>query len=145
MRDARSRAGAIGLMQLMPSTGRKVAREIRLPYSGLDTLVDPHKNIRLGTTYLGSMAARYDGNRVLATAAYNAGPHRVDRWLPDSAAMDARVWIENIPFNETRKYVRRVMAAETIFHWRITGSARRLSEELPAVEPPLSDQQLAAR
>lgn len=145
MRDARSSAGAIGLMQLMPSTGRKVAREIKLPYSGLDTLTDPHKNIRLGTTYLGNMAERYDGNRVLATAAYNAGPHRVDRWLPESGVIDARVWIENIPFNETRKYVRRVLAAETIFHWRLTGEIRRLSDELPVVQSPPEDQQLASR
>ena len=145
MRDVRSRAGAIGLMQLMPATGRQVAREIKLAYSGLDTLTDPDHNIRLGTSYLGSMAARYDGNHVLATAAYNAGPHRVDRWLPQSAVVDARVWIENIPFNETRKYVRRVMAAETIFHWRMTGEMRRLSERLPQVRPLPADQQLASR
>ena len=145
MRDARSSAGAVGLMQLMPATGRKVARQIKLPYSGLDTLTDPHKNIRLGTSYLGDMAERYSGNRVLATAAYNAGPHRVDRWLPESGVIDARVWIENIPFNETRKYVRRVLAAETIFHWRLTGEVQRLSDELPAVQPPPADQQLARR
>jgi len=145
MRDVRSRAGAIGLMQLMPATGRQVAREIKLAYSGLDTLTDPDHNIRLGTSYLGSMAARYDGNHVLATAAYNAGPHRVDRWLPQSAVVDARVWIENIPFNETRKYVRRVMAAETIFHWRMTGEMRRMSDRLPQVQPLPADQQLASR
>ena len=140
MRDVRSSAGAIGLMQLMPSTGRKVARAIRLPYSGLDTLTDPQSNIRLGTTYLGQMAERYGGNRVLATAAYNAGPRRVDAWLPQSGNIDARVWIENIPFDETRTYVRRVFAAETIFHWRMTGETRRLSDELLLVkaesEPP---------
>ena len=145
MRDVRSCAGAIGLMQLMPATGRQVAREIKLAYSGLDTLTDPDHNIRLGTSYLGSMAARYDGNHVLATAAYNAGPHRVDRWLPQSAVVDARVWIENIPFNETRKYVRRVMAAETIFHWRMTGEMRRMSDRLPQVQPLPADQQLASR
>jgi len=145
MRDVRSSAGAIGLMQLMPSTGRKVARQIKLPYSGLDTLTDPHQNIRLGTSYLGDMAERYAGNRVLATAAYNAGPHRVDRWLPESGVVDARVWIESIPFNETRKYVRRVMAAETIFHWRLTGEVRRLSDELPAVQPPTAERLVASR
>ena len=80
------------------------------------------------------MAERYGGNRVLATAAYNAGPHRVDNWLPESGTQDARIWIENIPFNETRKYVRRVMAAETIFHWRMTGEIRRLSNELSQVD-----------
>ncbi len=134
MRDVRSSAGAIGLMQLMPATGKEVAATISLPYSGIDTLTDPQSNIRLGTTYLGQMAERYGGNRVLATAAYNAGPHRVDNWLPSSGTQDARIWIENIPFNETRKYVRRVMAAETIFHWRITGKIRRLSSELSQVD-----------
>lgn len=145
MRDVRSRAGAVGLMQLMPSTGRRVARSLKLPYTGLNTLTDPDDNILLGTTYLGDMAQRYDGNRVLATAAYNAGPHRVDRWLPDSGGIDARIWIENIPFDETRGYVRRVMAAETIFQWRLTGSIRRLSDELPVVEPRPDTPQLAAR
>ena len=130
MRDVRSRAGAIGLMQLMPATGKSVARQISLPYSGLATLTDPDKNIRLGTSYLGQMAERYGGNRILATAAYNAGPHRVDRWLPQAGHVDPRIWIENIPFNETRGYVKRVLAAEAIFHWRMTGTVRRLSDDM---------------
>ena len=145
MRDARSSAGAIGLMQLMPATGRDVAKEIKLPYSGLATLVDPKSNIRLGTTYLGQMAERYGGNRVLATAAYNAGPHRVDRWLPKDSTIDARIWIENIPFNETRQYVKRVLAAQTIFHWRMTGKIRRLSDELMLVQSSRKMQRIAQR
>ena len=145
MPDVRSRAGAIGLMQLMPATGRQVAKDIRLPYSGLVTLVNPESNIRLGTSYLGQMAKRYNGNRVLATAAYNAGPHRVDRWLPDKGVIDARVWIENIPFNETRGYVKRVMSAQAIFHWRMTGHIRRLSDELGIVEAIAGTEHLAAR
>ncbi len=143
MRDVRSSAGAVGLMQLMPATGRKVAREIRLPYSGLNTLTDPQSNIRLGTTYLGQMAERFGGNRVLATAAYNAGPHRVHAWLPDNGTVDARFWIENIPFNETRGYVRRVLEAETIFHWRMTGQVRRLSDKLLLVKAESDSQQVA--
>jgi len=145
MRDVRSSAGAIGLMQLMPATGRDVAREIRFPYSGLATLVDPESNIRLGTTYLGKMAERYDGNQVPATAAYNAGPHRVDSWLPDDGPIDARIWIENIPFNETRKYVKRVLAAQAIFHWRMTGKIKRLSDELLLVRATAETQQVATR
>ena len=145
MRDVRSSAGAIGLMQLMPSTGRSVAKQIKLPYSGLATLVDPLSNIRLGTTYLGQMAERYGGNQVLATAAYNAGPHRVDGWLPADGTVDARIWIENIPFNETRKYVKRVLAAQTIFHWRMTGEIRRLSDELLLVQSSVEPQQVASR
>jgi len=145
MRDVRSSAGAIGLMQLMLSTGRIMAKEIKLPYSGLATLVDPESNIRLGTTYLGQMAERYGGNHVLATAAYNAGPHRVDRWLPENGTIDARIWIENIPFNETRQYVKRVLTAQTIFHWRMTGEMRRLSDELLLVQSSTEPQQVASR
>ncbi len=144
MRDARSSAGAVGLMQLMPKTGHSVAQQISLRYTGLDTLTDPASNIRLGTSYLGQMAERFGGHRVLATAAYNAGPHRVETWLPEKGAEDARVWIENIPFNETRNYVKRVLAAQAIFHWRMTGEQRRLSEELRQVTAPVEGQ-LAAR
>ena len=145
MRDIRSSAGAVGLMQLMPATGKQVARSLKLPYSGLATLTDPDANIRLGTTYLSQMAQRYGGNRVAATAAYNAGPHRVDRWLPQQGSVDARIWIENIPFNETRKYVRRVLAAETIFYWRMTGEVRRLSDALPTMHSLTDRQRLASR
>jgi soluble lytic murein transglycosylase len=143
MRDVRSSAGAVGLMQLMPATGKKVAQEIRLPYSGLDTLTNPQSNIRLGTVYLGQMAERYGGNQVLATAAYNAGPHRVDAWLPESGSIDARIWIENIPFNETRGYVRKVLTADAIFHWRMTGQMRRLSDELLLVQSDPKPQPVA--
>lgn len=145
MRDARSSAGAIGLMQLMPATGRRMAQQINLPYSGLATLTNPVSNIRLGTSYLGQMAKRYNGNQVLATAAYNAGPHRVDRWLPENGSIDARVWIENIPFNETRQYVQRVLAAQAIFHWRMTGKIRRLSDEWSQVHAAPDAQQVAVR
>jgi soluble lytic murein transglycosylase len=145
MRDARSGAGAVGLMQLLPSTGRKVARAINIPYSGLNTLTDPVTNIRLGAQYLRAMASRYHGNRVVATAAYNAGPHRVDRWLPESGSIDARIWIEGIPFEETRKYVRRVMTAKTIYDWRLTGQFRRLADELPEIRPLPADRHAAAR
>jgi soluble lytic murein transglycosylase len=144
MRDVRSSAGAIGLMQLMPTTGKRVARTLRVPYAGLATLVDPAVNIRLGTGYLGQMAERFGGNRVLATAAYNAGPHRVDEWLPRDNPEDARAWIENIPFNETRKYVKRVLTAQTIFQWRMNGSVRRLSDELPVIAAA-GDIRLASR
>ncbi len=135
MRDIRSSAGAIGLMQLMPATGRQTAREIKLPYKGLKTLTDPRSNIKLGATYLGKMHKRFDGHAAVATAAYNAGPLRVSRWLPEDKQIDARIWIETIPFNETRDYVRRVLAADVIFAWRMTGQAPRLSDRLPAIQP----------
>ena len=133
MRDVQSVAGAIGIMQLLPETGRRTARRMQVGYQGRHTLTDPASNIRLGTSYLGMMFDRFEQNRVLATAAYNAGPLRVEDWLPERDAMDARIWIENIPYDETRRYVRQVLAADSIFHWRMTGDIRRISDELPAV------------
>jgi soluble lytic murein transglycosylase len=144
MPDIRSLAGAVGVMQLMPETGRRTAAEISLPYAGIDTLTDPDSNIRLGTFYLGKMLQRFGENRVLATAAYNAGPLRVEKWLPESGPLDARIWIENIPYNETRGYVRRVLVTEAIFHWRLTGQTRRLSAGLGAtIDPSGRTRQLA--
>jgi soluble lytic murein transglycosylase len=92
MRDIRSSAGAIGLMQLMPETGRRTAREINLPWSGLATLTNSSSNVRLGTHYLSKMFSRFAKNRVLATAAYNAGPLRIDDSLADNRGAAASVW-----------------------------------------------------
>ena len=143
MRDVRSSAGAIGLMQLMPSTGKRTAERIRIPYRGLNTLTDPESNIRLGTTYLALMRDRFQGHSALATAAYNAGPRRVEQWLPENSPQDAKIWIETIPFNETRDYVRRVLTADVIFAWRLTGQAPRLSDRLQPVRPPQTVQTAA--
>jgi soluble lytic murein transglycosylase len=149
MRDIRSSAGAVGLMQLMPDTARRTAQDVNLKYAGLVTLTDPDSNIRLGTAYLRKMLERFDNNQVLATAAYNAGPLNVENWLPVDGDIDALIWIENIPYNETRKYVRRVLAAAAIFHWRLTGETRRLSPMLTAVsadnKPPQVASELATR
>jgi soluble lytic murein transglycosylase len=143
MTDIRSIAGAVGVMQLMPETGRRTASEMKLPYGGVTTLTDPDSNIQLGTFYLGKMLRRFGDNAILATAAYNAGPLRVEKWLPEADRLDARIWIESIPFNETRGYVRRVLFTDSIFHWRLTGETRRLSESLAAIDPSPLPRQLA--
>jgi soluble lytic murein transglycosylase len=143
MTDIRSHAGAIGLMQLMPDTGQRTAAELDLPYTGLKTLTDPASNIRLGTAYLGKMLQKFGDNVVVATAAYNAGPFKVEEWLPASQRLDARIWIENIPYEETRDFVRRVLFSDAIFHWRLTGETRRLSAALRAVEPAATPERLS--
>lgn len=135
MPDVASAAGAIGLMQLMPATGRDTARRARIPYQGRHSLTDPETNIALGTRYLGRMLERFDNNPALAAAAYNAGPHRVEVWLPRDAQLPADVWIDTIPFRETRRYVRRVLASDTVFDWRINEQPKRLSVRLPPVRP----------
>ncbi len=144
MRDIRSSAGAIGLMQLMPETARRTAKEVNLKYAGLITLTDPDSNIKLGTAYLRKMLERFDNHQVLATAAYNAGPLNVEKWLPKDGDVDALIWIENIPFTETRKYVKRVLATDTIFHWRLTGETKRLTPTLASVHANRKPQQVAS-
>ena len=120
-----SRAGARGLMQLMPGTARDVARKLGLSVSERELMANPALNLRLGTTYFRQMLARYDNSMVLAIAAYNAGPGNADRWIarngdPRDPRIDVRHWIESIPFPETRNYVQRVMEA-TIVYRRLLG------------------------
>lgn len=117
MHDARSPVGATGLMQLMPSTAKSVSRRMRIKYSSRK-LIDPSYNIKLGSHYLQYLLKRYDGNRVLATAAYNAGPGNVKRWLKRFRG-DVDVWIEQIPYKETREYVQRVLTYSTIYSYRL--------------------------
>lgn len=129
--DAVSSAGALGLMQVMPATGRSVARRLELNPPSRDALLDVDTNLHLGSAYLRSVLDRFDGNPVLAAAAYNAGPHRVDRWLERNAHQPAELWIENISFRETRGYVKDVLAFSTVFEWQMNGGTpSRLSERM---------------
>jgi soluble lytic murein transglycosylase len=118
MEDAKSRVGARGLMQLMPKTAASVAKELQLPKHHPDDLFNPELNIRLGTGYLNKVLKRLNQHPVLATAAYNAGPWRVESWLPKQAqAVD--IWIETVPFRETREYLKRVLAYTVIYNYRL--------------------------
>jgi len=122
---ARSRAGARGLMQLMPSTARKIARELSIKGHSTRRLTDdPHHNLVLGSAYLEARLAQYEGSMVMALAAYNAGPHRVDKWLEENGdprkSLDAAIdWIEAIPFSETRNYVQRILETLPIYRWKL--------------------------
>lgn len=123
-----SHAGARGLMQLMPGTAKKVAGDLGLRYEQVRLIDDPAYNALLGTAYLAEMLERFDGSVLLAAAAYNAGPHRVDRWIaqygdPRAAGADPIWWIENIPFRETRNYVMRVLESQHVYRTRITRQA----------------------
>ncbi|MBA59795.1 MAG: hypothetical protein CMQ40_11595 [Gammaproteobacteria bacterium] len=121
MPDAKSRAGARGLMQLMPSTARLVAKGIGTSYSKNRRLLEIDLNIKLGTTYLRWMLDRYNNNRILASAAYNAGPGNVDKWINPQVPFD--VWIEIIPFPETRNYVKNVLAFSAIYSYLLNQEA----------------------
>jgi soluble lytic murein transglycosylase len=106
--QARSRVGARGLMQLMPATGREVARARRIPFPDVDVLDQPVVNLEIGTIFLGGLVRQF-GDARLAAAAYNAGPTRVREWWTNRKTDDLEVWVEQIPYNETRAFVKRVM------------------------------------
>jgi soluble lytic murein transglycosylase len=135
MNNARSHAGAMGLMQLMPATARSVARKVlRQAPPRRHELLEPDTNIALGSAYLRQVKSKLGGSTVLATAAYNAGPHRVTRWLPEKT-LPADIWIELVPFPETRGYLRRVLAYMVIYEKRMGKDPTRLAERLHPVPP----------
>ena len=134
MVDARSSAGALGLMQLMPATGAEVARRLKLAKPSSLALLQADTNIRLGSNYL-KQAFDSLGNQVLATAAYNAGPYRVRSWLPDSP-MSTPLWVDTIPFSETRGYVRGVLAFATVYESRLQRPITPLNKRMPAMIKP---------
>jgi soluble lytic murein transglycosylase len=134
-KDARSPAGALGLMQLMPGTGRVTAKKNNIPLPSTRLLYEPDKNITIGSAYLKQVMEEYDGNIVLASAAYNAGPHRVKRWLPEEEEQPAAQWITMVPFNETRNYIQRILAYIAIYDWRMEQPATPINKHMPVIFP----------
>jgi len=135
--DAGSSAGALGLMQLLPATARRAARRWGLKEPARADLFQPSVNVAVGAAELKSLLDRFDGQTLLATAAYNAGPGAVERWLP-ATAMDNDVWVENIPFNETRAYVQRVAWHTLVFEWLDNRKARDVEAWLGRLQPTAS-------
>ncbi|MFQ0995108.1 murein transglycosylase [Gilliamella sp. BG2] len=113
----KSPVGASGLMQLMPATAKETAKKVNsLTYISSAQLFDPQTNIQLGTTYLNTAYLQNDKNRILSSAAYNAGPNNVKRWLKKSnGKLDAVAFIDSIPFTETRNYVKNVLVYDYIY------------------------------
>jgi soluble lytic murein transglycosylase len=130
-----SRAGAMGLMQLMPETAQQIGRQLKIgKFKDSRLTSDPKFNITLGRAYLDKMVDRFGGSYLLATAAYNAGPNRVRQWMdtygdPRAADVDVVDWIESIPFDETRNYVQRVMENLQVYRSRLTKGPSALALE----------------
>ena len=129
--DARSGAGATGLMQLLPDTARWVAR--RIGYKGYTTkrVAEVETNVTLGTRYLRHVLDGF-GTPVLASAAYNAGPSRARRWQP-AQAMEGAVFVESIPYSETREYVKRVLANTVHYALLLEGRSVPLKQRLGTI------------
>jgi soluble lytic murein transglycosylase len=131
---ARSGAGASGLMQIMPATARWIARRLGIKRFNPKDMQDPAKNIQFGAFYLKHVQTSLDDSPVLATAAYNAGPGRAQRWR-DSGPMEAAVYIESIPFTETRDYVKKVMSNAMYYAARFGQPSVLLKDRLGTVPP----------
>lgn len=133
--DAVSSAGARGLMQLEPDTARRTARAWSRPVPKPTDLFDPSTNLSLGAARLRMLLDRFDGQIPVALAGYNAGPNAVNRWLP-AKPLDADIWIENIPYNETRGYVQRILWHSLLFTWLGTdGAAQATTSWVTSVRP----------
>lgn len=128
-----SYAGAIGLLQIMPRTGRLIARSMGRRDFGIDDLLDPRTNIEMGAWYLASLIRRFEGCVPLAIAAYNGGPHNVRHWLREhSTSMPLDAFLERIPFEQTHRYVRRVLA-----HWTAYRAQQGLP--MPVIDPTIPE------
>lgn len=130
-----SSSGALGLMQLIPSTARDVAGRLNVPFIQEKLTRDPAYNVQLGSQYIAEMLQRFGGSYEVALAAYNAGPNRVARWLesvgdPRTGKIDMVDWIETLPFRETRDYVQRIMEGLTVYRDRLNGQARTVPPAL---------------
>lgn len=133
--DARSGVGASGLMQVMPATARWTARKIGLSGFQSHQITDRDTNILIGTAYLKLALDDLDGSMPLAAAAYNAGPGRARSWR-QGPVLPGEIWAENIPFEETRDYVKKVLANTTQYAALLTGQPQSLRSRLGIVGPP---------
>ncbi|MEK9661909.1 MAG: lytic transglycosylase domain-containing protein, partial [Alphaproteobacteria bacterium] len=136
-RRAVSGSGARGMMQLLPSTAKLVARKLGVPYARDRLTADPAFNIQLGSAYFADLLERFDGEPALALAGYNGGPNNVDRWIaaygdPRKGDLSLHDWIESIPYTETRNYVQRVLEAVPVYR-QLLGDPQRSTVTIPVL------------
>ncbi|MGZ4955266.1 MAG: transglycosylase SLT domain-containing protein [Methylobacter sp.] len=134
-KDAESSVGARGLMQVMPRTGMQIARDLKEKWQSDNSLFNPDVNVRYGSFYYKQLLKQFHGHFALAIAAYNAGSGRVAKWLPNVASMPADIWIETIPFKETRKYVTSVLSYAIIYQQLIQRKGLKMKEFMLDVLP----------
>ena len=134
-KDAESSVGARGLMQIMPQTGMQIARDLKEKWHSVNNLLNPDTNVRYGAYYYKQLLKQFHGRFALATAAYNAGSGRVAKWLPSFGAMPADIWIETIPFKETRKYVTAVLSYAIIYQQLMQRKGLMMKEMMLDVLP----------
>jgi soluble lytic murein transglycosylase len=132
--DARSSANALGLMQVTPGTGRRVARKHGLAWNGSTGLQTAAGNLPIGTAYMSDLMQEFSANPVLVSGAYNAGPNAVKLWLDTRPRGEAAIWVDTLPYFETRDYIPRVLAFTTLYEWRMGEPVTRISARMPDLE-----------
>ena len=131
---ARSHANALGLMQVTPPTGKRVAKKHGLKWTGSAQLKSAEGNLPIGTAFMRDLLDDYRDNPALVSAAYNAGPNALQRWLDTRPQGEAAIWVETLPYYETRDYIPRVLAFTTLYSWRLGGDVPRISNRMPHLE-----------
>jgi soluble lytic murein transglycosylase len=127
-------------MQIMPATGRHIAKQLQEPWRSDASLYEADTNIRYGVYYYKQLLDKFRGQAALAAAGYNAGPGRVKQWQPNQTmAMD--IWIETIPFNETRHYVSMVLSNALFYQYRMNRDVLKMSDFMADVQPHLGKNQ----
>jgi len=136
--EANSPVGALGLMQVMPATGKQIAKEITFPWKSKNDLLKASTNLRFGTYYYKQMIDKFSGNFALAVAAYNAGPTGVQRWIKIDRVYAADLWIETIPYKETREYVAAVLTYALIYQRRLGTGKNLMADFMRDIQAPKS-------
>jgi len=134
--DARSHSGALGLMQVMPHTAQQLAKGLNIEINHTFDILDITKNLQLGMKYLRKTLNHYNNHPVLATAAYNAGLYRVNKWLPEKGIVPSDLWTETLPISETRNYIQNIMAYTAIYEQRMDKEPTSLAERMPPISSP---------
>ena len=134
--QARSRVGALGLMQVMPATGKQVANRLKLGIKPEADLLKPEYNLPIGVNYLGGLMQRYNNNPVLAAAAYNAGPTKANAWQKSLGKEINPLWVERITYAETRDYVKSLLAFREVYAWRLAQQETLLQAQINSSSPP---------
>ena len=117
--DVVSSAGAHGLMQLMPATAKSISKDKKIAYSNKKQLFSTNKNITIGTAYLQQLHRRFKNHPILVVAAYNAGPRQVVYWLKNHSPEEIDIWVETLPWKETRNYLKNVIAFYAVYQYRL--------------------------
>ena len=137
-------AGARGLLQMLPETARRTASTWKRPRPKADDLFNPQLNVPLGAAHLSTLVDKFDGQILVALAGYNAGARAAARWLPASS-IEPDIWVENIPYNETRNYVQRILWHSVVFAWLRTGEPQKTDAWLARVAPLNEETMLGSR